>query len=793
METRYPIRKEDGKDFATLNEVLEQLSKEKHGQWLVGNNSMWHGGIHISPSSAPDSKIERQEDAASAIPLQCIAGGKVVACRLQDEYLEGHYGDATLQYSSAFLLVKSIHKPAADSKTWLTFYTLYMHLAPLSSHPKLPVYKVTERGNGLRMRKYQGDEAAGQEAPAILSGKILKTYEKVFVERQESFVIKGKNGVADRTEIFGLMLKVDDASTPENRFWASVRSEYVAPDGEAYAYLPKWMTTVIAQGGNNGSVFKPAEPFDIDAGEAVGFMARDDTPCSPDPSTDTVTWSVDWFSHIEVLSNDSNMPTFLNNPGALKTGNKYILIKPDQPLYQCEETGNARVYQPTGSITSAEAGQIIAAPESQTIAGVTWFKIRPDIWMNQSGVEQLTQHDLSKLKFTVLEQTATRNFQQTLDEAWISDAFRLLSESISPERDLECSSLCDYYSRMADVLDKNRDGKISAEEMAMYYQSVLQGVRSWNDEAGMLLRRLVVKHESEWFGGKDHPRWASLLEKVPGYGKPYLEKWLDDHEWMSQVPAFNNDNPVWHFHPVEFPSVIYSEDNEVKCSLCANGIQITPELLIHCYSISQESALLYAPLLTKSFIKYEINNCLRVSHFLGQVSVETKNLTKLREDLYYKDGNRLWNIYNTMLKSGLGRRFPEFSEVQMKQYTIDHLARNEDELAKTLFPSEYEGMDYRGRGLLHLTHEENYEKYKNYSGYDVVANPLLVESDPEIAVDSACWYWSIFVRLNTLADENKLSALTVKINAARLDMTKRGVIKEVAMKYIKNNNAGCLK
>lgn len=76
METRYPIRKEDGKDFATLNEVLEQLSKEKHGQWLVGNNSMWHGGIHISPSSAPDSKIERQEDAASAIPLQCIAGGE---------------------------------------------------------------------------------------------------------------------------------------------------------------------------------------------------------------------------------------------------------------------------------------------------------------------------------------------------------------------------------------------------------------------------------------------------------------------------------------------------------------------------------------------------------------------------------------------------------------------------------------------------------------------------------------------------------------------------------------------
>lgn len=767
METRYPIRKEDGKDFANLNEVLELLSKEKHGQWLVGNNSMWHGGLHISPLSAPHSKIERHEDAASAVPLQCIAGGKVVACRLHDTYLEGQYGDATLQYSSAFLLVQSIHKPATDSKTWLTFYTLYMHLAPLSTHPKIPVYKVTERGNGLRMRKYQGDEAAGQEAPAVMSGKLLKKEDRVFVERQESFVIKGKNGAADKTEIFGLMLKVDDANTPENRFWASVRSEYVTPDGEAYAYLPKWMTTVIAQGGSNGSMFKPATPFDIEAGEAVGFMGKDDAPGNIDQSTGVATYSLDWFAHIEVLSSDPNMPAFLSNPGELKTGSKYILIKAGQPLYQCDETGNTRVYQPTGAMTSAEAGKIIAAPESQKNAGVTWFKIGPDSWVNQDGVEQLTQHDLTKLKFTALEQSPTRNFQQTLDEAWISDAFRLLSESISPERDLECSSLCDYYSRMADVLDKNRDGKISAEEMAMYYQSVLQGVRSWNDEPGMLLRRLIVKHESEWFGGKDHPRWASLLEKVPENGKPYLEKWLDDHEWMSQVPEFNNDNPVWHFHPVEFLSIVGSK----------NKINITVEMLYKVFEGLRSPARIeflteFAKEINENADVYKLDTLRRVNHFFAQVRQEMGGDASPIESLNYSEEGLKTQFRYFRLHPEEAKTFSYKKNGRVIVTRADEVA-----IADRVYADRFDngdrvlgnGSKYRGRGAIHLTGLSHYRSFSDYyslhwdDGVDFVDSPEKLE-EAKYCVRSAIYFW-LSESLYLIADEGDSDAIVSKITA----------------------------
>ncbi|EJX0634469.1 peptidoglycan DD-metalloendopeptidase family protein, partial [Salmonella enterica] len=44
----------------------------------------------------------------------------------------------------------------------------------------------------------------------------------------------------------------------------------------------------------------------------------------------------------------------------------------------------------------------------------------------------------------------------------------------------------------------------------------------------------------------------------------YCEKWQLDLEWMSGVSPFNNDEPVWHFHPVIFLDAIKLErDKEV--------------------------------------------------------------------------------------------------------------------------------------------------------------------------------------------------------------------------------------
>lgn len=53
METRYPIRKADGTEYQSYEEVKRKLDNEQVRKWLVANNYLWHGGIHISRVSAP--------------------------------------------------------------------------------------------------------------------------------------------------------------------------------------------------------------------------------------------------------------------------------------------------------------------------------------------------------------------------------------------------------------------------------------------------------------------------------------------------------------------------------------------------------------------------------------------------------------------------------------------------------------------------------------------------------------------------------------------------------------------
>ncbi|MEQ9863145.1 glycoside hydrolase family 73 protein [Pectobacterium aroidearum] len=543
MNYRYPIRKSDGKDFSHLNDIYELLNKEKHGQWLAGNNGMWHGGIHISHTSVPWSVIA-PDNYDKSIPLQSMAGGEVVAWKVNQDYHREKLGGVQLQYSSSFLLTRTVHKPSADSATWLTFYTLYMHLAPLSSYPKRKMYQVTVKGNGLLMRQYHGGEIFEQPAPATIHGSFLKTGDKVLIEREETFLLR------DNKEIFGLAKKIKNGIPQGQKFWTSVRPTFVEPIGERYGELPAWMLKAVEQKVYDRVVVLP-QPFEIRAGDAVGFLAREDT-LEKKGNIQT-----DWFTHIEVISKDKNIPSFLNNPGKLKSGKQYIRINKNQPLYQSEGHGEKSTFSPLNIMTKADAGKIVLREGDSS---GKWFKIRSHTWIRQDGVKELTQHDLAELNFMALEQVSKKDFLNSMGEAWIGKAFRWFSGEVLPERGLEYKGINDYYSKMADMLDINRDGKISAIEMVMIRQSILKGLQHRNNDVGELLRHLIVKHESEWFGGSGHLRWRTLLESLSSDNQEYIKKWLDGHEWMSHIPAFSKDEPIWHFHPVAFLYAISLND-----------------------------------------------------------------------------------------------------------------------------------------------------------------------------------------------------------------------------------------
>jgi len=371
---------------------------------------------------------------------------------------------------------------------------------------------------------------------------MLKTGDRVLIERQETFMLR------DQPEAFGLAQKIKNGVPQGKKFWTSVRPEFIESQGELCVGLPDWMSKALEQQAFD-SVVTPSQPIAIKAGDAVGYLAQNDTANEKGELT------TDWFTHIEVISNDKNMPAFLGNPGKLKSGKQYIVVKDNQPLYSCVKNGDKRLFSPMNVMTQEDAGKIIAREEIQSWkdeSGMNWFQLCPNTWVRQESIKEITQHDLFELKFTELEQAPTKDVQHSLTEKWIGQAFRSLCDDLPFKRDLASGRLYDFYSQMADEIERYGEGKVSALEIAKYGDAILKGLQQRNPKAETLLRRLIVKHESEWYGGSTHPRWKSYLASLSPEIQKFAKKWLDEHEWMSQVPIFNRDEPVWHFHPVEF-------------------------------------------------------------------------------------------------------------------------------------------------------------------------------------------------------------------------------------------------
>ena len=74
-----------------------------------------------------------------------------------------------------------------------------------------------------------------------------------------------------------------------------------------------------------------------------------------------------------------------------------------------------------------------------------------------------------------------------------------------------------------------------------------------------------------------------------------------------------------------------------------------------------------------------------------------------------------------------------------------------------------DGKRYKGRGLIQLTGRANYSAYSRHTGVDYVAAPDAVSTDPMVAVDVACWFWSDR-GVGKLADGDDVKAVTRRIN-----------------------------
>ncbi|EWG64817.1 MULTISPECIES: pesticin C-terminus-like muramidase [unclassified Enterobacter] len=535
MKICFPARKANGEQYATVDEMMQPLCQEPHGSWLAGTNNMWHGGIHITRKSAPGSVLT-SETADTAVPLQFMAGGEVVAWRIDQDYLTGKYINNPLQYSSTFVLVKSTCTPEPEKKdNSLDFYSLYIGLAPLSAFPEHKLYQVTERGDGLSQREYTGQEKDGDKAP-VAKDK-LKAGNCVIVLREISFDLKGQ------TQTFGLARMLNSKSEMTGgAFWMSLDSQFVTPVGEQRAHLPAWMQQAVTQG-TFDTVVKPATKMEVAAGDAVGYLAEDIAPCDLHGVEKSA------FVHIEVLSTDSRMIDFLSNKAQVKSGPKYVYIHPESFIYS--RSGDN--FTQTRGKVKKDIHKIMPQDKCHPFKdsnGKRWFDIGDGAWVSDADADaDIGQYDLDKQGFKAFEEPSTSDMTKSLHEGWVKDGFTRMAEWVRPERGIREKQVSDYYKALLQKMDSDNSGDLSGEELRHAVNYAELDVRD-------IAARMVVRHDSEWFGGSSHHRWRTFLKQMDPLCVSYVRQWFDDMEWMSKVEGFSSGEPVWHMHPIVFLNAI---------------------------------------------------------------------------------------------------------------------------------------------------------------------------------------------------------------------------------------------
>ncbi|MGQ3664591.1 hypothetical protein [Citrobacter braakii] len=542
MKICFPARKANGEQYATVDEMMQPLCQEPHGSWLAGTNNMWHGGIHITRKSAPGSVLTK-ETADTAVPLQFMAGGEVVAWRINQDYLTGKYINNPLQYSSTFVLVKSTCTPDPEKKdNSLDFYSLYIGLAPLSAFPEHKLYQVTDKGDGLSQREYTGKEKDGDKAP-VAKDK-LKTGDSVIVLRELTFDLKGQ------TQTFGLARMLNSKSEMTGgAFWVSLDPQYMTPAGKQRAHLPAWMQQAVAQG-TFDTVVKPASRMEVAAGDAVGYLAEDIAPCDLHGVEKSA------FAHIEVISTDSRMADFLRNKAQVKSGPKFVHIHPESSVY----ARSGDTFTKTEGKVKKDIHKIMPQDKCHPFtdsSGKRWFDIGDGAWVSEDDVDaDIGQYDLDKLGFKAFEEPSTSDMTKSLREGWIKDGFTRMAEWVRPERGIREKQVSDYYKALLQKMDSDNSGDLSGEELRHAVNYAELDVRD-------IAARMVVKHDSEWFGGSSHHRWRTFLKQLDPLCISYVRQWFDDMEWMSQVDGFKSGEPVWHMHPVVFLNALGESEDEM--------------------------------------------------------------------------------------------------------------------------------------------------------------------------------------------------------------------------------------
>lgn len=534
---------------------LAALSKAKGGFYPIGGNGLWHGGIHLDKGTSVAFDQSR---------INCMTHGEVVAYRVDEEYPVSTYnGTPPFQmrapFSTGFVLVKhTLQAKAATTEDAskpkppaLTVYSLYMHLKCWKDYLQdeqlerpafwgSGLYTVNTRSNELNVRGEARSNAA-------IVGKLTK-------------------GAQIRASGEGAFLKLEEIISGNTEPVLTPNE-----DGTLPGYVSSSFLTPKAQPKAMGSVVLLDPPVPIKAGDLIGHVGKYQNQSDGSPQG---------LLHLEVFSCD-DVPAFicqsrtwaqnlLNeektllkvHAGASKLIPHREDIKSSNPpnLSDAGAEIGVDLILPQNLLDALPAEAKIKVAASNTATGCTpetnWWRL-DNLLADKDGQPingWLAEQDLITTRhspwewegFDYLEDTDTPRSGLAY---YLNTARRLSDdEKASYQGVIDQSDKGPVRTRLYDIIDSNRDGKMTSKEI----QAALE--KPWHAQS---ISQLVTQHDSEWFW--DSSRWDELDDLMGHSPDDPNQDWVEEKSrikalsWWNDVAGkhgINTDGKAWHVQPL---------------------------------------------------------------------------------------------------------------------------------------------------------------------------------------------------------------------------------------------------
>ncbi|MFA7818529.1 glycoside hydrolase family 19 protein [Aeromonas dhakensis] len=268
-------------------------------------------------------------------------------------------------------------------------------------------------------------------------------------------------------------------------------------------------------------------PIPVKVGEVVGHWGEHETPKLTANGFDL---NEDRKAiHMEIFVTESDKDALgkcISNEGKLAKGQEYLLLKNRDPVdtYKLTKENNKIGYSKVGDFGPLEAPKPINTQDIVTHGADKFVKVAEDQYVLISGDTRLVnQHEWARLGVTLVDGG--------------SDPDGFLDKA-----DTDGKEGGDFFSTLYEelVTDRDGDGSISADEIqaAMAEKMVAEKVR-----------KLFIKHESEWVKRDTWPRLEQELKNMPNLYKYVLEV-TNDMAWIEQAAEVVGDTKPWFIHPV---------------------------------------------------------------------------------------------------------------------------------------------------------------------------------------------------------------------------------------------------